>query len=195
MTRLREPALLQALCLDRAWKAVKSMRAPHVARPVNELSNPTLQGSDKTQILELSLRAWNPVFARLKEALPGFVYDAFYPDDWRVRQAADIEKFLDQEGKNAWVVCRGERLLGWTGLRLHPADKMGEIYILAVDPAEQRRGIASALIEFAMTWMRQNGMDIVMVETGDDAGHAASRATYESAGFERWPVARYFGKL
>ena len=43
--------------------------------------------------------------------------------------------------------------------------------------------------------MRSAGMQIVMVETGDDPGHAASRATYESIGFERWPVARYFREL
>jgi len=58
---------------------------------------------------------------------------------------------------------------------------MGEIHILAVD--------------HAMAGMRQAGMAIVLVETGDDPGHARSRATYEHASFERWPVARYFRKL
>jgi hypothetical protein len=28
-----------------------------------------------------------------------------------------------------------------------------------------------------------------------DPGHAASRASYEAVGFERWPVARYFKAL
>ena len=36
--------------------------------------------------------------------------------------------------------------------------------------------------------MRGAGMEIVMVETGDDPSHAPSRAAYERAGFERWPV-------
>jgi ribosomal protein S18 acetylase RimI-like enzyme len=81
------------------------------------------------------------------------------------------------------------------GIRMHPEDRMGEIYILAVDPDHQRRGIAVALMDHAMAQMRQAGLKMVMVETGDDPGHSASRATYESAGFERWPVARYFRKL
>lgn len=34
-----------------------------------------------------------------------------------------------------------------------------------------------------------------MVETGDDPGHQPSLSTYESAGYERWPVARYFREL
>jgi hypothetical protein len=38
-------------------------------------------------------------------------------------------------------------------------------------------------------------MTMVMVETGDDSGHAAARSAYESTGFERWPVARYFKDL
>jgi hypothetical protein len=36
---------------------------------------------------------------------------------------------------------------------------------------------------------RDAGMNMVMVETGGDPGHAPARATYEKAGFERWPVA------
>jgi RimJ/RimL family protein N-acetyltransferase len=42
---------------------------------------------------------------------------------------------------------------------------------------------------------RDAGMDMVMVETGGDPGHAPARAVYEKAGFERWPVARYFKEL
>lgn len=44
-------------------------------------------------------------------------------------------------------------------------------------------------------WMRERGLSMVMVETGGDRGHAPSRATCEAAGFERYPVARYFRKL
>jgi hypothetical protein len=38
-------------------------------------------------------------------------------------------------------------------------------------------------------------MTMVMVETGGDPGHAPARGAYEAAGFERWPVARYFKAL
>ena len=72
---------------------------------------------------------------------------------------------------------------------------MGEIYILAVEPDQQRRGVASRLIEHAISQMRRASVAIVMVETGDDPGHTPSRATYERAGFQRWPVARYFREI
>ena len=72
---------------------------------------------------------------------------------------------------------------------------MGEIYVVAVHPDYQRRGIGSALLAFAFDALRQQDLSMVMVETGGDEGHAQSRAAYESAGFERYPVARYFRKL
>lgn len=72
---------------------------------------------------------------------------------------------------------------------------MGEIHILAVDPEHQHRGIGKALTDFALDQVRAAGMAIAMVETGDDPGHMAARRLYENAGFERWPVARYFRDL
>lgn len=147
------------------------------------------------QILALSLRAWSPVFAKLEPAVPSYVYRAFYPGGWRARQATDIAEFLGNEGRHAWVAIRAGNVLGWVGARMHPEDRMGEIYIIAVDPDHQRHGIATALMNHAIAEMRGAGLAIVMVETGDHPGHDASRAAYEAVGFERWPVARYFRKL
>lgn len=70
-----------------------------------------------------------------------------------------------------------------------------ELDIIAVDPGLQRQGIGSKLISFALDWCRRQGLTMVMVETGDDAGHSAARVTYEQCGFERYPVARYFRRL
>ena len=147
------------------------------------------------QVLALSLRAWAPVFNKLRSAVQPYVYKAFYPDGWRVRQTGDIDSFLQAERQNAWVAVEATSVVGWVGIRLHPEDRMGEIYIVAVDPDYQRRGIGSALVDHAIRKIREAGMEIAMVETGDDPGHAPSRATYQRAGFERWPVARYFRKL
>ena len=146
-------------------------------------------------MLALSLQAWRPVFEKLEPAVPPYVYKAFYPEGWDVRQASDIQAFLRSEGRLAWGAVEAGAMLGWVGIRLHPEDRMGELYILAVDPDRQREGVATALMDHAMAVMREADMEIVMVETGDDPGHAPSRATYERAGFERWPVARYFRKL
>lgn len=153
-------------------------------------------GADHLEpIVALSLRAWAPVFAKLEPAVQPYVYRAFYPQGWRARQEADIRALLATEGDRVRVALDGDAVGGWVGLRVHPEDRMGEIHILAVDPDHQRRGIATALMKQAFAEFSAAGMAMVMVETGDDPGHAPSRATYERAGFQRWPVARYFREL
>ncbi len=147
-------------------------------------------------VLDLSRRAWQPVFVELRVAVPAYVYRAFYPDGWWERQRQDIAALLDSEHDGVSVALVDDVVVvGWVGIRLHPEDSMGEIYILAVDPDHQRKGVARALMAAAHEQMRAAGMTIAMVETGGDPGHQPSRATYVAAGYERWPVARYFRKL
>jgi len=146
-------------------------------------------------VLDLSLRAWSPVFPRLRESVPRFVYDSFYPDGWAARQLADLAAVLDGEPRNVDVATVDGTVAGWVCTRLHPEDGMGEVYVLAVDPNHQRQGIGTVLMDRSFSRVRAAGLKVVMVETGDDPGHAPSRAVYEAAGFERWPVARYFRNL
>ena len=54
------------------------------------------------------------------------------------------------------------------------------IYMVAVDPDFQGQGRGSRLIEFALSWMKEVGMSIAMVETGGDSGHALARHTYSN---------------
>lgn len=149
---------------------------------------------DLVAVLDLAIRAWTPVFPLMEREIPPYVYEAFYPHGWEQRQRADVEAIC-RGGADVWVALAEGVIAGFVGLRAHEEDSMGEVYILAVDPAFQRRGVGRALIEFSFAWMRERGLAMAMVETGDDRGHAASRATYESAGFDRYPVARYFRKL
>lgn len=36
-------------------------------------------------VVDLSLRAWTPVFRHMQEAVPAFVYRSFYPNGWEAR--------------------------------------------------------------------------------------------------------------
>jgi len=123
------------------------------------------------------------------------VYQAFYPNHWRVSQQKAVEDVCAAEDTNVWVAIDAASTVGFVAVKLHSEDSMGEIYMVAVDPDFQGRGIGSALIEFALAWMKDAGMSIAMVETGGDPGHERARHTYEKVGFELFPVARYFKKL
>ncbi len=149
----------------------------------------------RAEAIALALRTWAPIFPKTAAEVPRFVYDAFYPDGWEARQASDVGAMFDDAETECWLALSGDALIGLLGLRLHPEDRMGEIYLIAVDPAHQGQGIGRRLLTFGEARIREAGMAMVMVETVGDSGHAPARCAYEAAGYEPWPVARYFKPL
>ncbi len=149
----------------------------------------------KDSVLALTVDAWTPVFSKTQNDLPRFVFEAFYPDGWQTRQTSEVDDLLQNEPENIWLAVLGGTLVGFVGLRLHPDDQMGEIYIIAVSPDHQRKGISTALMRHAEEQIRASGAKMIMVETIGDSGHEPARRAYEAFGFERWPVARYFKEL
>lgn len=149
--------------------------------------------SDADAVVRLSLRAWAPVFASIERAMDPQIYGTFYPDGWRESQRAAVEAALAEQ--EVWVAEHDGAVVGFVSIALHHDDRIGEIYMIAVDPDCQKEGIGTALTEHAVEWMREAGMAVAMVETGTDPGHAPARRTYERAGFALHPVARYFKKL
>ncbi|HJY38473.1 MAG TPA: GNAT family N-acetyltransferase [Steroidobacteraceae bacterium] len=135
------------------------------------------------------------VFDSLKQVFVPPVYDTFYPEGWRVSQEKAVRDVCTSADFKVWVAIEAATVAGFVALRYQAADKLGEIYMIAVDPDFQRRGIALALTDFAVERMKEAGMSIAMVETGGDPGHGPARAAYTRAGFGLFPVARYFKKL
>lgn len=148
---------------------------------------------DADAVVHLSLRAWAPVFASIEQAMDAAVYDVFYPEGWRKSQQAAVQTALAEQ--DVWVAEHNGTPVGFVSVVLHRDDRMGEIYMIAVDPEHQRKGVGRALIEHAADWMREAGMEVAMVETGGDPGHAAARRMYTKTGFQVLPVARFFKKL
>ncbi|WP_127503185.1 GNAT family N-acetyltransferase [Actinoplanes solisilvae] len=157
-----------------------------------------LAEDDIPAVVELSLRAWTPVFASFEQVLGRRVYDHLYPD-WRHIQAQAVEDTCRELAATTWVADENDRILGFIAVAHHDAThaepNSGEIEMTAVDPDAQRRGIANILIEFALEHMRAAGFTLASVSTGGDPGHAAARAAYEKAGFVAFPLVRYYQPL
>jgi ribosomal protein S18 acetylase RimI-like enzyme len=150
---------------------------------------------DAEAVVDLSLRAWAPVFASLEQVLGSEIFRRLHPD-WREDQRRVVEDVLAAKKGQVWVAEVDGAAVGFVAIELHhPERSMGEISMLAVDPDYQGGGIGTALTEFALERLKDAGMTVAMVETGGDPGHAAARRTYEKAGYTLLPIARYFKNL
>ena len=150
---------------------------------------------DLETVVEFSLRAWAPVFASVRDVLGDDIFLRLHPD-WKANQADAVESSCTSDERDVFVAIASGRPVGFVAIALNAFhERMGVIEIIGVDPDYQRRGISSLLTEFATEHMRNRGMDIAVVETGGDPGHAPARAAYETAGFTLLPIARYFRLL
>jgi ribosomal protein S18 acetylase RimI-like enzyme len=150
---------------------------------------------DLGAIVEFSLRAWEPVFASLRQVLGDHIFLRLHPD-WKEDQADAVRSACTNEERDVFVAVTDGRPIGFVSVALNAFhERMGVIDIIGVDPDYQRRGVSSRLTEVATEHMRSRGMDIAVVETGGDSGHQPARAAYEGAGFTLLPIARYFRLL
>jgi GNAT superfamily N-acetyltransferase len=150
---------------------------------------------DLGAIVEFSLRAWEPVFASVRQVLGDDIFLRLHPD-WKKDQAEAMRSACTNEERDVFVAVAAGQPVGFVAVALNAFHAgMGVIDIIGVDPDYQRRGVSSRLTAFANEHMRSQGMDIVVVETGGDPGHEPARAAYEAAGFTLLPIARYFRLL
>jgi ribosomal protein S18 acetylase RimI-like enzyme len=150
---------------------------------------------DTEAVVNLSLRAWVPVFVSLERVLGSKIFGRLHPD-WREDQRRTVEEVCAGKHGRVWVAEVDGAAVGFVAANVFdPERSIGEISILAVDPDHQEGAIGTALTEFALERLKEDGMTVAMVETGGDPGHAAARRTYEKAGFVLLPIARYFKNL
>jgi ribosomal protein S18 acetylase RimI-like enzyme len=98
-----------------------------------------------------------------------------------------------QDPKNdVWVAVVDRRQVGFvvTQTEREGAVNGGQVYMIGVDPAHRRRGVADMLLSHAVAELRAGGVDVVSIATGGDAGHAPARALYRKARLPRPPSCR-----
>jgi ribosomal protein S18 acetylase RimI-like enzyme len=105
---------------------------------------------DAEAVVDLSLRAWTPVFASLERVLGSEIFGRLHPD-WREDQRRAVEDTCAAKKGRVWVAEVGASAVGFVAVEFHhPERSMGEISMLAVDPDYQGGGIGTALTEFAL---------------------------------------------
>jgi ribosomal protein S18 acetylase RimI-like enzyme len=153
------------------------------------------RAADRPAVVRLSLRAWAPVHTSIREVLGDQIFEGLYGDDWRRQQQADVEKILSDGKSEVRVAEVDGEVVGFVAAVVGVDSTMGEISMVAVDPAFQNRGLGTQLTDSATDWLREAGVSVVLVSTGGDVGHAPARRTYEKADFTPMPIVNYFKAL
>lgn len=154
------------------------------------------QSRDHEPVLKLSLRAWAPVFASVNEVLGPELSTRLHGKDWREHQSDEVRAVLGDTSMHVWVGVRDSQIAGFVAARVtDDARALGEVVMLAVEPAHQRRGVGSALLAHAVAFLRGAGCSVAVLGSGGDPGHAPARAMYEQAGFSPFPIVQFFKYL
>jgi ribosomal protein S18 acetylase RimI-like enzyme len=151
--------------------------------------------NDMTDIVELSLLAWEPIFTAWKRILGPELYPIAIYLDWRKNQKETVEKYCHDEKCSTWVAEVDGKVVGFVVYELNDTTKTGEVQLLAVHPENQNHGVGTELNLFALQKFRESGMKVAVVGTGGDEGHAPARKCYEKAGFTGLPLVRYYQAL
>ncbi len=155
----------------------------------------SLEPADVSAVLDLSLLAWEPVFASFRRVLGPRIYDVIYPD-WRKTQREGVAKVCeDTEHYHTGVAMVDGAVASFITYVLDKDQRTGEVWFLAVHPDYQRRGIGTELNRWALAQMKAAGMVLAVVGTGGDEGHAPARRSYEKAGYIPLPLMRYYQYL
>jgi ribosomal protein S18 acetylase RimI-like enzyme len=127
--------------------------------------------------------AFAPVFRSFAEIVGTPIADiAFAEAD--AEQARLLDSICTSgSGHHLWVVTLGEKIVGFVSCTIDTDRRIGEIGLNAVHPDHAGQGVGTEMYRHVITRMKELGMAIVTVGTGDDPSHAPARRAYEKAGF------------
>ncbi|HEX5586778.1 MAG TPA: GNAT family N-acetyltransferase [Acidimicrobiia bacterium] len=151
--------------------------------------------TDCEAVVALALRAWEPVFASIREALGDEIDTLLHGTDWKAYQQRAVEDALADEAMRVWVAATGDTVVAFMAVSLDAERSIGELWMIAVDPSAQNHGLGTSLTNLATDWMRDAGMKTAMIGTGGDPGHAPARRAYDKAGYTPLPIVQYYKAL
>ncbi len=138
------------------------------------------QASDLLRLQEITTQTFSEVSIdnNMERKFGRFGYG-----DWRTRKAASIAVDCNMQPDGVFVMVEGEaKAVGYITTRLNTSSGIGWIPNLAIDPAYQSRGLGRALLEHALVFFRDQGMQVANIETLEQ--NPIGKNLYPSLGFE-----------
>ena len=156
----------------------------------------TYQPEDLPRVLDITIAAWEPVFASFMHLLGADIFALVYPDWREEKRQALTSQCAAEHGEHITIAEWEGYVAGFIVYYCNTNTGIGEISHNAVDPAYQNKGIATALYMRVLDDMKSRGMRCAQVSTGGDPSHAPARRAYEKAGFQHaLPGVNYFQLL
>ena len=140
----------------------------------------TYRPDDLPRLREITTQTFGPVsIDRNMEELLG----PFGEGGWAGRKSQAIIDDCRLQADGVFVAESNDgHVVGYITTRLNSASRIGWIPNLAVDPAHQGHGLGRALLEHAINFFRQQGMQIAKIETLDQ--NPIGQKLYPSLGFK-----------
>ncbi|MEU2000660.1 mycothiol synthase [Rhodococcus sp. NPDC019627] len=167
------------------------------ARELLQLRRP-LEGADLPELVApqgVTLRAYRGVEDDSEVLRVNAAAFAWHPEQgsWTAREIAErrAEDWFDPAGLFMAFEASDERtLLGFHWTKVHPAQgenpAIGEVYVVAIDPSAQGRGLGRFLTLAGLHYLRDRGIGAVLLYVEGD--NAAALHTYERLGFAPFHV-------
>ncbi len=87
--------------------------------------------------------------------------------DWRYRKILDVEGFVCGHPRGVFVAESGGEVIGYVSSRPDERTGIGGISNLAVLPGYQGKGLGNLLIDAALAYLEECGMEFVTIESLD----------------------------
>jgi hypothetical protein len=95
---------------------------------------------DLEAVVAFSLRAWEPIFASVREVLGDEIFLRLHPD-WRASQAEAVRSSCTNDDRDVFVAVVDGHPVGFVAVALNAFhERMGAIEIVGVDPITSAPG-------------------------------------------------------
>jgi ribosomal protein S18 acetylase RimI-like enzyme len=151
---------------------------------LSELRFREARAEDAPRLQAIRRAAFAPIFASFRTLLGDEIYELAQRREDETQEGLLAALLEPGSGWTVHVAEADTAVVGFVSVRLDQETRIGEIGLNAVDPAHAGRGIGTAMYELAVARMRESGMKVATVSTGNDASHAPARRAYRKAGFD-----------
>jgi len=129
--------------------------------------------------------AFAPVFASFRSILGAKIYELAQARDDEAQGELLSSLFAPESGWKVYAAEVGRTVVGFVSIQPNDETHVGELGLNAVHPQYAGKGVGTAMYDFAIARMKEEGMQVAIVGTGGDPSHAPARRAYEKAGFDR----------